>query len=181
MALTPAVIHVIWPDLAIDLVTLSLIVVAILPWLSPILKSFELPGGLKIEFRDMEKTAEKIDKAGLLPPSPKKTYEYSFLSISEEDPNLALAGLRIEIEKRLKEIASIRDIPSDRRGGASQLLRELSRREILTSEERYALADLVSLLNRAVHGARLDKEAVERAIEIGPRILEGLDKKMEKQ
>ncbi|MGC1122580.1 MAG: hypothetical protein WBA22_15955 [Candidatus Methanofastidiosia archaeon] len=117
IALILAVIHVIWPDLAIDLVTLSLIVVAILPWLSPILKSFELPGGLKIEFRDMEKTAEKIDKAGLLPPNPKKTYEYSFFSISEEDPNLALADLRIEIEKRLKEIASIRDVPSDKKGG----------------------------------------------------------------
>jgi hypothetical protein len=179
IALILAVFHVIWPDLAIDIVTLTLMVIAILPWLSPILKSLELPGGLKVEFRDMAETTEKIDKAGLLPPKSEKTYEYPFLLISEEDPNLALAGLRIEIEKRLREIASTRDIPSDKKGGVSRLLRELSRREILTSEERSALADLVSLLNRAVHGAKLDEKAVKWAIEIGPRILEGLDEKWE--
>ena len=170
MALILAAAHTIWPDLVIDMVTLSLIVIAILPWLSPVLRSLELPGGVKIEFRDMEKAIENIYKAGLLSTESEKGYEHSFQLVSEEDPALALAGLRIEIEKRLREIAKMSDIPGDKKG-AGQLLKKLTKKRILTNEERSALGDLINLLNRAVHGGELNEKAAEKAIETGPRIL----------
>lgn len=41
--------------LAIDFVALGLIVVATLPWLAPLVKSLELPGGWKMEFAEISK------------------------------------------------------------------------------------------------------------------------------
>lgn len=65
-ALLLALIHVLFPALAIDAVTLVLMVIAIVPWLAPLFKSLELPGGWKIEFQELQKLAAKADTAGLL-------------------------------------------------------------------------------------------------------------------
>jgi hypothetical protein len=112
-----AVIHATCPTIVIDGVTLTLILVAILPWLAPLFKSVELPGGVKVEFQELEKAKERADRAGLLAETPviQPTTEYSFQTIAEDDPNLALAGLRIEIEKRLIQIAKSRGIEGDRK------------------------------------------------------------------
>ena len=56
----------------------------------------------------------------------------SFVTIAEHDPKLALVGLRIEIEKRLREYAMKHGI--NERKSLGNLLRELSRREILPQE-----------------------------------------------
>jgi hypothetical protein len=54
-ALLLGLAHIIWPTLAIDFVALGLIIVATLPWLSPLVKSLELPGGWKVEFAEISK------------------------------------------------------------------------------------------------------------------------------
>jgi len=107
LAIIIILVHLIWPSLAIDGITLTLIVVAVIPWLAPLFKSLELPGGWKIEFKDLAKAKVEADAAGLLASSTEVnvTKEYPFQIVAEDDPNLALAGLRIEIEKRLRELA----------------------------------------------------------------------------
>jgi hypothetical protein len=47
-------IHLLWPTLSIDAITLGLLVVVALPWLSTLIESAELPGGWKIRFRAVE-------------------------------------------------------------------------------------------------------------------------------
>jgi len=42
--------HLLWPHLRIDGITVSLILVALLPWMTVLLKSLELPGLFKVEF-----------------------------------------------------------------------------------------------------------------------------------
>jgi hypothetical protein len=162
--------HIIWPNLAIDAVALTLIVIAILPWLAPLVKSLELPGGWKVEFQELQKAASRAESAGLLAaePSPEES-AFSFQSIASRDPVLALAGLRIEIEKRLARLAEAHGLNEVRRPlGVGQLLRLLTQAEVLTSEERSILADMVHMLNSAVHGADVDPRAAAWAIEIGP-------------
>lgn len=180
-ALLIAAIHSIWPNLKIDAITLALIVIAILPWLAPILKSLELPGGWKIEFKDLKNTEEKAEKVGLLASRSaiEITPQYSFLLVAEDDPKLALAGLRIEIEERLNKIAKANKLISHRKS-VGQLLRGLSEKELLTHEERSVLSDLVGLLNRAVHGGEVDPRAAQWAIDVGPRILKGLDERLKR-
>lgn len=179
-ALALALVHIIWPALAIDAITLALIVIAVLPWLAPLVKSLELPGGWKVEFQELQKAASRAESAGLLAakPSPEES-AFSFQSIANRDPVLALAGLRIEIEKRLGRLAESQGLNEGRRPlGVGQLLRLLTQAEVLTNEERAILADMVNMLNSAVHGADVDPRAAAWAIEIGPRLLTSLDERV---
>lgn len=193
-ALLFALVHIIWPQLAIDAVALALIVIAILPWLAPLVKSLELPGGWKVEFQELQQAALRAESAGLLsdPPVQQENDAFSFQSIASRDPNLALAGLRIEIEKRLSSLAEIHNLNSSlwdvkpRRVidavkvsmGVGRSLRVLAKAEILTSEECSILSDMVNMLNAAVHGAEVDSRAANWAIETGPRLLASLDERI---
>lgn len=96
-----------WPNINIDAITLSLLAVAAIPWLVPLFKSGELPGGLKLEFQDLQTAERRAVEAGLLDegPAPSPSHGYSFQVVADEDANLALAGLRIEIEVRLARLA----------------------------------------------------------------------------
>jgi len=174
-ALAFALVHVMWPGLAIDAITLTLLVLAVVPWLGPIFKSLQFPGGWKVEFQELQKAAERADEAGLLAAAPAQVSpEFTFQRIVEEDPNLALAGLRIEIEKRLVKLAESRHIEFRNRG-LGQLLRVLVDRQVLDPQARSVLADMTGLLNSAVHGATVDPRATDWAINIGPRLLTALD------
>lgn len=150
-----------------------------IPWLVPLFKSLEFPGGWKIEFHDLQKVQTKIEKEGLIADETevKKRPKFSFESVADDNPNLALAGLRIEIEKRLKSIAESYDIETQRKG-INWLIRVLSKHQILSLEETSVLSDMVGLLNGAVHGAEVDRSATRWAIEVGPRIIIGLDEKL---
>lgn len=180
VALVFALTHLIWPSLAIDGVTLGLLLIAVLPWLAPLIKTLELPGGWKVELRELQETATRVKEAGLLASAPitsKDESEFTFQVVVSHDPNLALAGLRIEIEKRLSVLAERNDIQV-RAGGIGHLLRALDQVQILSREERAALADILGLLNSAVHGAEVDPRAVEWAMDFGPRLLASLDAKI---
>lgn len=45
IALALIATHVIWPQLTVDAITLGLLVVAILPWLSTLIECAKFPGG----------------------------------------------------------------------------------------------------------------------------------------
>jgi hypothetical protein len=180
-ALLIALAHSIWPTINIDGITLALLVVAILPWLSSLFKSIGLPGGLKVEYRDLERIEERARQAGLLTEEASKSAEnYAFQTVASADPNLALAGLRIEIEKRLVRLAESRGLAVTRRG-LNELLRELNGRELIGGDERALLSDLSRVLNSAVHGAVVDQAATEWALSIGPQILKALDERIASQ
>src|SRR3972149_11653434 len=113
-AVAVGIAHLAWPALTIDGITIAVILIALSPWLGEIYKAIEFPGGLKIEYHDLEKVKERARSAGLL--SPKEGVGgggegFSFELIRDRDPNLALAGLRIEIETRLNRIAQASGIP----------------------------------------------------------------------
>jgi hypothetical protein len=150
----------------------------VLPWLQPLFKSVELPGGVKVEFQELNEVAKRADAAGLLaaPGSPPKIPDYSFLQVASTDPNLALAGLRIELERRLEQLARLRGRGEPPKG-IGRLLAYLNLNQLIGGAERSVLSDLAALLNSAVHGARVDAQATEWALEIGPRILKALEER----
>ena len=186
-ALLLALVHILFPQVAIDGVALVLIIIAVVPWLAPLLRSLELPGGWKVEFQDLQKVAAKADDAGLLARAPaerraagaaEETHpEYAFQSVADRDPNLALAGLRIELEKRLVELCRRHGIGTNMQG-MGRLLRELAKIGVLNSDEEAVLADLVQMLNAAVHGAEVDPRATEWAMDVGPQLIEAFEEKL---
>lgn len=178
-ALLLALVHLIWPSLGIDFITVVLLAAAIIPWLAPLFKSLEFPGGWKVEFQDLQKASDKADAIGLLSPVNEeagKEQQYSFMIVSEQDPNLALAGLRIELEKKLNTLAISfgHEIKSRGIGG---ILREVLDKQLINKEEYSILTDMIGLLNQAAHGAQVDKRAAEWAISVGPRLLETFEER----
>ena len=97
-----AVLHVFVSSITIDAIAIVLLVLAALPWLFPYLKSLELPGGVKIELKDVKEAVEKVSQGDEAAPA--ESDEYDFLqTIAAHDPNLALVAVRIEIEKAVRK------------------------------------------------------------------------------
>jgi hypothetical protein len=55
-----AILHIIWPNLRIDSITIVLLCLVVLPWIFPYIKAIELPGGFKIELRDIKWAIDKL-------------------------------------------------------------------------------------------------------------------------
>lgn len=60
VALFFAALHLLRPKLKIDAVTIVLIVAAALPWLGPIFKAIELPGGWRFEYRELRRQQQQV-------------------------------------------------------------------------------------------------------------------------
>lgn len=52
-------VKIVMPEVTIDSVTVGLFVVALLPWVSVLLESAELPGGWKLKFRELKKQQQE--------------------------------------------------------------------------------------------------------------------------
>ncbi|RUT71541.1 DUF1311 domain-containing protein [Flavobacterium cupreum] len=175
--------HLIFPDLQIDAIFITLIIVAIIPWLEPLFKSVELPGGLKVEFQDLKKIEDEAKKAGLIKPenemnSISNSETYSFIEIAEKNQELALVGFRIEVEKRLRSLADKYSIESNK-FSISKLIDALHNKEIINNAETKSLKDIIHTLNYAAHGMDYDIRNANWVIENGPKILDSLDEKLE--
>jgi hypothetical protein len=154
------IIHLIWPK--IDSVTIGLLMLAVLPWLSSLIESVEVPGIGKIKLRNVQDADKKITGNTPIPMIRKPSY----LAIEDRESNLALLGLRIEIEKRLRNLASHFGLPSNK--PLILMLHELHLRKAITDNVKDGLTLLINAGNSAVHGAK--------AMDRGPAILAQIDK-----
>ena len=64
-ALGAALAHVLLPALVPDAITAAFLLLALLPWLAPLIKSVDVPGVGKIELREIERKAEEAIGAAL--------------------------------------------------------------------------------------------------------------------
>ena len=184
VAIGLAIIHMIWPSLAIDGTTIALLVVAALPGLLPYIKSLELPGGVKIEANEVKSAVEKIigktdtekaleDKEATESDSITKELK-PLENISDWDPSLALVGLIIEIEKRLLRAAEINSISVKSRS-LNNIIRQLNTAGVLPKEIASGLHDFVAIGSRAAHGEKVDSSTAAWALEVAPKILNKID------
>lgn len=176
-AIGAIIVHAICPNIKIDSITLGLFIIAILPWITSIIESAKFPGGWEIKFRDLKEAAEKISPKEEL--AEELDESLSFVKIAEYDPNIALVALRIEIEKRLRELAKLAKIENFRMP-LSKLLRELQRKEILTSSVFSGLQEIIMAGNQAAHGAKVEPTIADWAFTYGPKILAALDEIIQK-
>jgi len=153
------------------------------------IKKLKLPGGTEIDWEEMveeaEEAAESIknprrelsvevaeEKAfieqsirhGLdLSPS---NYNFSFyLEMAEKDYHLALVGVRIEIEKILRNMALFFALEMSTKPTINNLLRELRRESILEEDEYKLLQSVIKLANEAAHANNVHEAHAIRAIE----------------
>ena len=179
IAVGAAVAHAFFPEVKIDSTTAALLLIAAAPWLGVYFKSLELPGGVKIQYHDLKAVEAKARDVGLIK-SPEATATTTtdravYERIATEDPNLALAGLRIEIERALVLLGASQGITATH-GPILWIARELTKDGTLPEGTVSVLTDLLPLLNKAVHGAQVDQRSVEWALGAGAEILAALKK-----
>ncbi|EIJ75759.1 MAG: hypothetical protein C75L2_00650005 [Leptospirillum sp. Group II 'C75'] len=181
-------VHLFKPTIAIDSIALFLLAFAAIPWIFPFLKSLELPGGIKIELKDTKAATDKVISSPIqakekitkqtqpreLPQNEMVEFETikTLRQIAEADSNLAFVGFRIEIEKRLRELAEMFQINS--RQPLTVLLRSMQG-HIIPNEVASGLSDLIALGNQAAHGSKVDPAAINWLLDVGPSILASMD------
>lgn len=181
VAIELILIHVVWPSVAIDSITLSLLVIAAVPWLFPFISSIEI-GDLKIGFRETGEIVKGIIDSGLTGEPKMKAFGVRmpmkrFLPvIPGKDPNLALAYLRVEIEKKLRNIAEGKSIAVEKMD-LGQVLVVLSKNDIFSNKEKIALENMIEVLDRAAHGAEVDKRSASQLLTVGENVLRALEAK----
>lgn len=200
LALLIAVGHFLWPTFSLDTIYIIALVIAFIPWLAPVIKSIELPGGFKIEVQDLKEITDKLTglavepeqppRVSEAPPQQQQRWEYRpqqsqrapapvdpFIAIRQlaaTDPNLALVAFRIELERRLVSLAQRHGLATQRQG-AGQLLRRLQANQAITPSVASGLAELLALCNQAVHGAEVSPGAAQWMLDVGPGVLAALD------
>lgn len=179
LTLGMAVARLFVPSLTIDAVTIMLVGMALVPWVGRIFGTLELPG---VKVTALQEAEDRIENSGLIAQERTENiaaegrHVYAFEAIASRDANMVLAGLRIELERQLRGIAESNDVKR-KRARLSGIVHELATREIIRQEEASAIADLLPLLNKAVHGARVDRASAEWALRFGPPLLDALRKR----
>jgi hypothetical protein len=175
--------HLVWPSLKVDAIALTLFGIAIIPWLGNVFKSVEMPGGLKFEFQDFANAAKVAEASGLLAPqkiaiTEQTRSDVTYWDLLDTYPRLAVIGLRIDIEIRLRELADRNSI-TDQQASATALTRQLGRLGVLTGPESVALLGILASLNSVVHGAEITRANAEQVLEVGKRLIGFLDERLQ--
>jgi hypothetical protein len=178
LALVLVIVDFVRPLSLVQLALLIVALVALSPWsqrvpslLATTFESWEV-GSVKFKFR---RVTDEVAAAGLLAEPSDAKGKPAYEIIYNEDPALALAGLRIALEKRLKDMARIAN--QDETRPLHDVILGLARGGALTVDQIEALNDLLPLLNRAVHAEDTGKEAAEWAMSEGPKLIAGLEKR----
>jgi len=178
--ITLIIIHGFWPNFfTIDTITVLIFFVLLLPFLAPYLKRAKIPGA-EFEFKEKIEEAKKtvqytVEKAkedertGKYKISRFETFKVStakkLLEI-ESDPALALASLRMEIEKKLRIITDFLNIKGRDDMPISLIMEKLGERQMLHSEQIKALREIIALCNKAIHGYDVKKDEAKEIIDL---------------
>lgn len=178
------VLRIFKPELNIDSMSVMLIILALVPWFIQYIKTLEINGLGKVELiTEYQKQIiqKKADEAGLSTGEKKHEIknEYLFYNLRYEDPKLALAGLRIELENTLIKLAKKNNLDVQR-SGLNKITRILLANNIITRDENALIYDITDVLNRAVHNqlGEYNSKTFDWVFDIGLKLLNSLDKKL---
>ena len=158
-------------------------------------RKFNLPGGASLEafpeqLKEAKELSDKVKKEktprqerekhpsiplteanarmlslGLAPsPSGLELSYYRFLA--EQDPNLALAGLRMEVETMLKNLAKGFKVSITERDSAGTIAIKLKERSSITSHQLELIKTIINICNAVVHGQKITTKQAEEILNI---------------
>jgi len=159
--------HVSW-------VSVALLCIGCLPWVVQYVSELELPGGWKLSTRDQSKLGSDAAQIVQTEPVPQSTEET--FNVLKDNPDIALAGLRIEFERKLVLIARLHGKGvSERAFSITVLTRHLRDVGVLRSPEVDVLLNLIPILNDAVHARKIDADTRNLVLNSAKPILAYLD------
>lgn len=177
------IIRIVLPDLKIDTTSIVLIILATIPWVIQFIKSLEINGVGKVELVNKDKKKEMEENAvnaglGITKTNVDESKQYSFINLRYNDPKLALAGLRIEIENSLRRIAENNSLDVSF-VGIIQMTRLLVKEHLIDGNEQSIISDITVVLNKAVHSqlSSYESETFDWVFDLGISLLKSLNKK----
>lgn len=151
----------------------------------------ELPGGFKLDFEEEIGEAKKLSDAVERQPLPEKARTKRSIPLTEanarmlhlglrpspsgldmayyrdlarQDPNVGLAGLRIEIDVLARNLAQGFEVEIEPRDSGQRLLRKLFEAGAITEEQMSLGQKVLSMCNAAVHGQFVSLREAEAVI-----------------
>ena len=164
------------------------------------IKKAELPGGITLDISEQLEEAQRLSKEvkeeekikiktetrpliplteanarmlelGLAPSASGLDLIY-YKELAKQDPNVALAGLRIETETMLKNLAKGFKIPIGRSSSALSIAKELKKNAAITSQQFELLRIVLELCNKAVHGEKVNTKQAEQILDIATHLVD---------
>ena len=174
--------------ITVDNISIILILLSFLPWFIQYIKSLEIAGIGKVEFKVDEKERKEIDKnadiAGLMAVKGimKNQNQYTFYNYKKGDPKFALAGLRFEIENKLRNIALNKGINMTNADNMDNTIYLLIQNQELNANESIVIRELNNILDKAVHDniKKYDDESLDWIFDLGSKLLANLNAKLSK-
>jgi uncharacterized protein YutE (UPF0331/DUF86 family) len=129
--------------------------------------------GAELEFKDEIESAKKDVKESIersqnqgTKPLPFETFNMSTVKETiDSDHILALASLRIEIEKKLRLAAKFFKLGNDK-STLSEIIEALLGNGILRAEQVSALRKIIGMCNKAVHGYNISKREAKDIVNL---------------
>lgn len=100
-----------------------------------------------------------------LRPSPSGLDLSYYLDLARQDPNVALAGLRIELDVLLRNVAAGYKVPVATRDSGGRLLRKLHDHAAITTEQMQLAQKVLQVCNAALHGEPVSHEQASSVIQ----------------
>lgn len=163
------------------------------------LRKAELPGGVSIDFQEEIQAAKRLSEqveAQPVPADRPKTPAFPiteanarmlsvglrpsvsgldlsyYRDIANTDPNLALAGLRIELEVMANNVAKGFGVEGRKNESLNSLISRLFEKGAITSEQRDLMRKILNICNQAVHGRTVSKTEAEEVLDAASVITE---------
>lgn len=171
-----------WSDIfAVDVFTVVILFILFIPFVAKYLRKAKFPGAefeFKDEIRETEKLvklsvkqAEDAERAGEKKALPFETFKLSAVrELLDSDPVLALAALRIEMERKLRLLGDSLDLPIRTKLSLSKLVEVVGKEGLLSFEQVTALEKILNMCNKAIHGSLISKEEAEEIVNLADEL-----------
>lgn len=156
-----------WID-ELTIIAATFIGLASLPWVMDLFDKVTLPGGIEL---NLARARQLLDDKKVEASADSKD-QFQFLP---DDPNFALVALRIEIERKLREIyRSDFDERGSKYLNIYRVIDDLSGRGMIDPEIASTIRDMLPSMNKAAHGEDVPESARSWVQQNGPRLLAAL-------
>ena len=169
----------------IDNYTVFIFLIIFIPCIAPFIKEVNFLGAKFIFKEEIRKTEKLINASSTIKIRTKVDGSLVIAELKsldnakkllDADPVLALAALRIEIEKSLKSIAEKLDFPIREKRSITEIIVNLKRKEIFSHEQVLILRKIIKMCNKAVHGAVISKSEAKEIIFLTEKFYRTLEK-----
>lgn len=157
---------------------LLLIIILISPFVTTIKKIKYGDFEAEIDSKEIQKIKSDVESINLQPAEEESRPEIyiatdAIRELAVSDPVIALAKIRIELEKVLGRLARVTSIDI-KKAPLGKLVNILINHEVISQQVGKSLSEVISICNRAIHGEYISEENTNTIVEIGIELIEDL-------